>query len=202
MTRFSPATTSPPGPGCAAWPSIPAGLLRRLVDEQLKEASWPLTYRKEWTGAQFEAVVGHPDGKVRELLAQAAYVRPEQRARLVEDPAPRVLRALAEGPDCFVAWTWTPQPALPTWAYERLLERNPKLELIMFDYPWLPPDLRARLWPAGYHRRRPTSRHWTGDRPRRRSAATNGRALSPRPIPGCPLTLSPDWPWIRRPRSG
>ncbi|MEU5529253.1 hypothetical protein ABZ744_20165 [Micromonospora chersina] len=123
--------------------------MRRLVDKQLKEAGFALTFRKEWTDAQFEALATHPDGKVREMLAQAVHVTPEQRARLVEDPEPGVLRALAEGPDWFLAWTWTPQPALPTWAYERLLERKPRLELFLADCPWLPQDLRARLWPAG-----------------------------------------------------
>ncbi|WP_200216813.1 hypothetical protein [Micromonospora coerulea] len=123
--------------------------MRRLVDKQLREAGFALTFRKEWTDEQFEALADHPDRKVRELLAQAVHVTPEQRARLVEDPEPGVLRALAEGPDWFLAWTWTPQPALPTWAYERLLERKPRLELIMADSPWLPQDLRARLWPAG-----------------------------------------------------
>ncbi|MFG3577759.1 hypothetical protein [Micromonospora chersina] len=123
--------------------------MRRLVDEQLKEAGYALTFRKEWTDAQFEALATHPDGKVREMLAQAVHVTPEQRARLVEDPEPGVLRALAEGPDWFLAWTWAPQPALPTWAYERLLERKPRLELVLADCPWLPQDLRARLWPPG-----------------------------------------------------
>jgi hypothetical protein len=124
-------------------------LLRQLVDEQLKETSFVLTFRKEWTDEQFEAVATHPDREVREFLAQAVHVQPDQRARLVEDPEPGVLRALAEGPDWFLAWTWTPQPALPTWAYERLLERNPKLELWLADCPWTPQELRARLWPPG-----------------------------------------------------
>ncbi|MEV7231340.1 hypothetical protein AB0M79_30640 [Polymorphospora sp. NPDC051019] len=87
---------------------------------------------------------------MRELLAQAVHVTPEQRARLVEDPEPGVLRVLAAGPDCLVTWTWTQQqPTLPVWAYERLLERNPNLELLLAESPWLPQDLRARLWPAG-----------------------------------------------------
>lgn len=123
--------------------------MRRLVDEQLKETRFALTFRKEWTDEQFEAVATHPDHRVRELLAQAVHVTPDQRARLVEDPEPGVLRALAEGPDWFLAWTWTPQPALPTWAYERLLERKPRLKLFLADCPWLPQVLRARLWPAG-----------------------------------------------------
>ncbi|MFB6394614.1 hypothetical protein [Polymorphospora lycopeni] len=87
---------------------------------------------------------------MRELLAQAVHVTPEQRARLVEDPEPGVLRVLAAGSDCLVTWTWTQQqPTLPAWAYERLLERNPNLELLLAESPWLPQDLRARLWPAG-----------------------------------------------------
>ncbi|MFB6393573.1 hypothetical protein AAFH96_10700 [Polymorphospora sp. 2-325] len=135
--------------GLARNPAIPAGLLRRLVDEQLREIGSTLTFHKKWTDEQFEAVASSPDRKVREMLAQAVHVMPEQRARLVEDPEPGVLRALVEGPDYLLTWTWTPQPTLPVWAYERLLERNPEFELILADSPWLPQDLRARLYPAG-----------------------------------------------------
>jgi hypothetical protein len=130
-------------------PAIPADLLRRIVDEQLKETEYVLIFRKEWTDEQFEAVATHPYRKVRALAAQAGHATPDQRARLVEDPDPGVLRALAEGPDWAHTWTWTPQPALPTWAYERLLERNPGLELLLADGPWLPQVLRDRLRPAG-----------------------------------------------------
>jgi hypothetical protein len=129
-------------------PAIPAGLLRRLAAEHLADVEYAVTFRETWTAEQLEALVAHPDGQVRELVARALHITPEQRARLVEDPAPAVLAALAEGPISLLASTWQPRPALPAWAYERLLERSPKLALFMCDSPWLPPDLRRRLWPA------------------------------------------------------
>ena len=56
-----------------------------------------LTSRTEWSDEQFEILATHPDREVRVLLAQTRHVTPEQRARLVEDPDPRILDALAEG---------------------------------------------------------------------------------------------------------
>ncbi|MFC7549704.1 hypothetical protein [Plantactinospora sp. GCM10030261] len=123
--------------------------MRRLLDEYLTETDVALTFRTRWSDEQFDTLAGHPDRKVRELAAQAVHATPEQRARLVEDPEPGVLRALAEGPSSFLMLTWTPQPTLPPWAYERLLERNPRLGLVMEDSPWVPGDLRARLRSAG-----------------------------------------------------
>ena len=105
-------------------------------------------FRLEWTDEQFEALVDHPDHRVRKILAQAVHVIPEQRATLVEDPERSVLWALAEGPISLLASTWTLPAALPVWAYERLLERHPRLGLAMADSPWVPQELRARLWPG------------------------------------------------------
>ncbi|WP_410820911.1 hypothetical protein [Micromonospora sp. 050-3] len=85
---------------------------------------------------------------MRKILAQAVHVTPEQRATLVEDPERSVLWALAEGPISLLASTWTVTAALPVWAYERLLERHPMLDLIMVDSPWVPQELRTRLWPG------------------------------------------------------
>lgn len=122
--------------------------MRQLVEEHLREAEAALMLRLEWSDEQFEALVNHPDHKVRRLLAQAVHVTPEQRARLVEDPERSVLWALAEGPTSLLASRWTVTAALPVWAYERLLERHPRLELVMVDSPWVPQELRARLWPG------------------------------------------------------
>ena len=106
-----------------------------------------LTFRLEWTDEQFEALVDHPDHRVRKILAQAVHVTAEKRATLVEDPERSVLWALAEGPISLL-FTWTLPAALPVWAYERLLERHPRLGLAMADSPWVPQELRARLWPG------------------------------------------------------
>lgn len=134
--------------GLARNPAIPADLLRQLVEQHLQEVETALMFRLEWTDEQFEALVGHPDHKVRKILAQAVHVTAEQRAALVEDPERSVLWALAEGPISLLASTWTLPAALPVWAYERLLERHPRLGLAMVDSPWVPQELRARLWPG------------------------------------------------------
>jgi hypothetical protein len=129
-------------------PAVPAVLLRRLIDEQPKETRSSVTGRRAWSDEQFEILAAHPDREVRVLLAQARYVTPEQRASLVEDPDPRILDALAEGPDWFAWWTLAPEPVLPAWAYERLIERRPRVkDMWLVDNPWLAPELRARLWP-------------------------------------------------------
>lgn len=134
--------------GLARNPAVPAVLLRRLVDEQFKEVRWSLAMRASWSDEQFEALAGHPDPGVRTLLAEARYVTPEQRVRLVEDPDRGVLRALAEGPDMFAWWTLTPEPLLPAWGYERLAERAPRLkDSLLVENPWIPAEVRAKLWP-------------------------------------------------------
>ncbi len=101
-----------------------------------------------WTGGQFDALADHPDQRVREWLAEALHVTPEQRARLVEDPAIQVLRILALGQDRFVLAvdTWEPPPALPAWAYDRLLEREPSLLPYLRDNPDAPQYV-AYEWP-------------------------------------------------------
>ncbi|MGI5241787.1 hypothetical protein [Dactylosporangium sp. CA-139066] len=103
-----------------------------------------LLFREDWTDEQVEALVGHPSEDVRRLLAEAPFLGPEQRARLVEDPASSVLAALAFGPE----WFWWPlRPGMPRWAYERLLERAPGLRVCMWDNGWAPEDLRGRSTP-------------------------------------------------------
>lgn len=73
-------------------PATVAAARRRAIEG----AGFRPDFRKEWTGEQFEAVASHPDCKVRELLGQAVHVRPEQRARLVEDPESAMHRVLAD----------------------------------------------------------------------------------------------------------
>ncbi len=107
-----------------------------------------MSSRREWTDEQFAALADHPDRRVRALLAKAPFVTPEQRARLVEDPESLVLFALADGPD-FLWWTTAPEPLLPMWAYERLIERRPNLADVVAGSPFPPEALRERLRPAG-----------------------------------------------------
>jgi hypothetical protein len=83
---------------------------------------------------------------VRAAVAEALYITAEQRAVLVEDPDPAVLRVLAEGPDYFFVWAFKPEPTpLPDWAYGRLYERSPKLALHLSFNPFVPVELQERL---------------------------------------------------------
>lgn len=138
-------------------PAISGALLRRLVDEHLKEVRFYLDGRREWSDEQFDALADHPDPGVRVHLAEALHVQPEQRARLVGDPSFKVLLALASGPTPFDLPTTTRGPVLPLWAYDRLIERDARLREAIAGSRWAPQALRERLSPS------PTSlRHrWT-----------------------------------------
>ncbi|WP_327000374.1 hypothetical protein OHA72_35290 [Dactylosporangium sp. NBC_01737] len=125
-------------------PAIPGALLRRLVDEQLKEIGWAVRDRPSWTVEQVGALIDHPDVAVRVVLAEAHHLPPAHRARLVEDPDARVLGALTEQPFARL-WTDDPEPRMPVWAFERLIERRPRLADLLADNPWVPRELRDRL---------------------------------------------------------
>ncbi len=106
--------------------------MRRLVDEHRDALTWPHLDREVWTDEQFDVLATHPDDQVRAWLARSLHSSPDQRVRLVEDSSTLVLLALAEGPDTFLlsAWTWSPPPALPAWAYRRIGERDSRLLLL------------------------------------------------------------------------
>jgi hypothetical protein len=131
--------------GLVVNPAIPADLLRRLLSEWSSEVRYHLMARREWSDEQFEALAHHPDTEVRVRLAAAPHVTPEQRARLVEDPSLLVLGALADGPDLFALPVTPREPALPLWAYERLVARSPDLREVFAAARWLPPEVRDRL---------------------------------------------------------
>ncbi|MEW2403170.1 hypothetical protein [Streptomyces sp. NPDC046862] len=116
--------------GLAVNPSAPSDVLLRLL-EPGAEASWLWLCLR--TGGLpddvADAILAHPDYRVREILTESWTADPAQRARLVDDPEVKVRRALAMGSEPFRGKA---EP-LPDAAYERLLSD---------------PDSRVRAWTA------------------------------------------------------
>jgi hypothetical protein len=129
-------------------PAISGTLLRRLVDAQFKVVQFYLGGRRDWSDEQFDSLADHPNPDVRVQLAEALHAKPEQRARLVEDPAFKVLQALAGGPTPFDLPIAKREPLLPKWAYDRLVERDARLRDDIVGNRWAPRDLRERLSPS------------------------------------------------------
>lgn len=136
--------------GLSRNPAVPGTLLRRLVDECPGEVLTYLKSRPKWTDEQFDALADHPDAEVRAALAEAGDATPEQRARLVEDPAYSVLYTLVEGPMRFGLRFTEPEPPLPAWAYHRLIERDPRLRDDVAMSWWAPPELREGPRPSRF----------------------------------------------------
>lgn len=98
--------------------AAPADVLVRLLGHEDERVRRAVARRAVLPQEVIEAVLVHPDRHVRIALAENGNADPDQRARLVEDPAPGVHLALAVGP-----LTYRQQVApLPDWAYERLVD--------------------------------------------------------------------------------
>ncbi|WP_426567817.1 hypothetical protein [Streptomyces canus] len=104
-------------PGLAANTAAPAAVLLRLLK---LEDDWTvvtrLTYRTSLPDEVAEAMVTHPDRRVRSALAESAHADPELRARLLDGPASDAI-LVACGPNPYGMTA----PPLPDHAYERLL---------------------------------------------------------------------------------
>ncbi|GLY06309.1 hypothetical protein [Actinoplanes sp. NBRC 101535] len=92
--------------GLARNPGLPPDLLLRVIDHPAVE-SYHVMARREFTDATFDLLAAHPDARVRVHLAEAEGATPGQRARMLDDPSPEVIKALLVGP--YARW-WVPLP--------------------------------------------------------------------------------------------
>ncbi|MFF3679693.1 hypothetical protein ACFYYS_37720 [Streptomyces sp. NPDC002120] len=107
--------------GLAVNEAAPADVLLRLLGHEDERVRRAVARRAVLPQEVIEAVLVHPDRDVRATFAENGSADPDQRARLVDDPAPGVQLVLAHGP-----MTYRQRVApLPDWAYERLLN-HPK----------------------------------------------------------------------------
>lgn len=157
--------------GVARNPALPTALLLRLLSFD-GGGDGPPRDALQRAGLPESAVVvilAHPNRGVRIDFAMSARAEPAQRARLVDDPSPKVRAALAYGPQSRPRTRVAP---LPDAVCVRLLDNpSPSVRTALLDSPHLAPSFVASM---ATHRssaaRREAVRAWEILSPGERSA--------------------------------
>ncbi|WP_431992405.1 hypothetical protein [Streptomyces albogriseolus] len=97
--------------------SAPADVLLRLLHPEAA-GSWHAFIARVLPDEVVDAIVVHPDRRIRSILAESYAATGEQRGRLVDDPHHRVRQVLANAPIPFRATA----PSLPLPVQRRLLD--------------------------------------------------------------------------------
>lgn len=114
--------------GVAANPAAPPSVLLRLLDEAAQPAWRALCRERDLPDEVIEAILAHPELRVRASFARNGHVDPAYRGRLVGDPESFVRFALAGGPSPHAG----PSRPLPDEVIERLLTaRDPDVQKAM-----------------------------------------------------------------------
>ncbi|MFF3291622.1 Mucin-2 [Streptomyces sp. NPDC003023] len=155
--------------GVARNPALPTPLLLRLLTldgrpprDALQRAGLP--------EPAVTLILTHPNQGARTDFAMSARADPAQRARLADDPSPKVRAALAYGPEVYDPRTKV--APLPDAVCVRLLDDPaPSVRTALLDSPHLAPSFVASM--ATHHRaaaRREAVRAWEALPPGRRLA--------------------------------